>query len=369
MPITKSVVWFGGHATREVLGAPSVAPMQSQEQTRDRPRRRTSAPLGVLFAVFVAIAGAVGVTSAADRRVGDVDRIENLDDILVAVDGPAVNYLLIGSDSREGADPSSEDAGNIGSANDVTGRRSDTIIILRQEADGNGAALLSLNRDLWVTMADNGKMNRINSAYNRGAEVLAATITQEYGIPINHVVDVDFFGFKKIIDTIGGTTICFDFPSRDLKSGLDQPPGCNVLTGDQALAYARSRTFQEFRDGDWQTDGTADIGRVLRQQKFISATVNETLNELTSDPFLASELIDSTSGSLRLDPGLDPLSAAGTLRKAFGTGLTTFTLPSDGATIDGNSVLLLRDGPEAQTILDYFRGVGSLPVPPTTVPG
>ncbi len=142
------------------------------------------------------------------------------------------------------------------------GRRSDTIIILRQEADGNGAALLSLNRDLWVTHADTERQQRINAAYNRGADVLAATITREYGIPINHVVDVDFFGFKDIIDTIGGTTICFDAPARDLNSGLDQEAGCNLLTGEQALAYARSRNYEEFRDGDWRKDGTADIGRV-----------------------------------------------------------------------------------------------------------
>jgi LCP family protein required for cell wall assembly len=340
-----------------------------EEQPRARPRRRTSAPFGVLFAVVVAVAGATGVITAAERQVSSVDRIENLEDILVAVDGPAVNYLLIGSDSREGFDPNSADAGSIGSDSDVTGRRSDTIIILRQEANGAGAALLSLNRDLWVTQADTGGQNRINSAYNRGADVLAATITAEYGIPINHVVDVDFFGFKDIIDTIGGTTLCFEAPARDVNSGLDQPAGCNKLTGEQALAYARSRNYEEFRDGEWRKDGTADIGRVLRQQQFISATVNETLNELQSDPFLASELINSTSGSLRLDPNLDPLSAAGTLRKAFSTGLTTYTLPSDGANINGNSVLVLRDGPEAQAILDYFRGVGPLPVPTTTVPG
>ena len=341
----------------------------AEESTRDRPRRRTSAPFGVLFAIVVAITGATGVITAADRQIGNVDRIENLDDILVAVDGPAVNYLLIGSDSREGSDPNAADVANIGTEADVSGRRSDTIIILRQEADGNGAALLSLNRDLWVTQADTQRQNRINSAYNRGAEVLAATITQEYGIPINHVVDVDFFGFKEIVDTIGGTTICFEFPARDVRSGLDQPAGCNLLDGDQALAYARSRTYQEFIDGDWRTDGTADIGRVLRQQEFISATVNETLNELQADPFLASELIDATSGSLRLDPNLDPLAAAGTLRKAFSTGLSTYTLPSEGANIDGNSVLLLVDGPEAQEILNYFRGVGPLPAPSTTVPG
>jgi len=312
----------------------------------------------------VAAAGAFGVTEAADSKVASLDRIPNLEEVLVAVDGPAVNYLIIGSDSREGADPDSSDAAIIGSEADVSGRRSDTIIILRQEEDGNGAALLSLNRDLWVTHADTGRQQRINAAYNRGPEVLAATITSEYGIAINHVVDVDFFGFKEIIDTIGGTTLCFEVPVRDTKSGLDQPAGCNLLTGDQALAYARSRTFQEFRDGDWRTDGTADIGRVKRQQAFISSTVDETLNELQANPFLASELIEATSGSLRLDPNLDPLGAAGTLRKAFGTGLATYTLPSENASIDGNSVLLMVDGPEAQGILNYFRGVGPLPAAP-----
>jgi LCP family protein required for cell wall assembly len=338
---------------------------RSDERVRARPRRRTSARLGGVLALIVAIVGAAGVIVAADRQVANVDRIPNLDDILVAVNGPAVNYLLIGSDSREGTDASDPDAANIGDASEVTGRRSDTIMILRQEADGNGAALLSLNRDLWVTMADTGVQDRINSAYNRGAEVLAATITQEFGIPINHVVDVDFVGFKQIVDTIGGTTICFETPVRDVKSGLDQPAGCNNLTGEQALAYARSRTYEEFRDGEWRVDGSADIGRVLRQQQFISTTVDETLGELRSDPFLASELIDATSGSLRLDPNLDPFAAAGTLRKALGTGLTTYTLPSDGATIDGKSVLVVRDGPETEAILDYFRGNGPLP---TTVP-
>lgn len=345
------------------------SPTDGYEPVRGRPRRRTSAPLGVLFAVVVAIAGAVGVISAADRQVGNVERIENLEDVLVAVDGPAVNYLIIGSDTREGFDPDSPDASTIGSDSDVSGRRSDTIIILRQEEDGDGAALLSLNRDLWVTHADTGREQRINAAYNRGADVLAATITAEYGIAINHVVDVDFFGFKEIIDTIGGTTLCFDVPVRDVRSGLDQPAGCNLLSGDQALAYARSRTFQEFRDGDWRTDGTADIGRVTRQQAFIRATVDQTLNRLQADPFLASELIDSTAGSLRLDPNLDPLGAAGTLRKAFGSGLTTYTLPSEGATIDGNSVLLAIEGAEHDAILNYFRGAGPLPVPSTTVPG
>ncbi len=106
--------------------------------------------------------------------------------MLQAKDGPAVNYLLIGSDTRATADPNSADFGGIGDANAVSGQRSDTIMIMRQEKNGNGVSLLSLPRDLWVNIAGRNSASRINSAYSDGTDVLAATITQEFGIPINH---------------------------------------------------------------------------------------------------------------------------------------------------------------------------------------
>jgi len=317
--------------------------------------------LAILSAVLVAGIGAAGVIRAANSRTSDVERIEGLEDILQAKDGPAENFLLIGSDSREGSDPSAPDFGGIGDTGDVQGRRSDTIMILRKEEDGNGAALLSLPRDLWVDIAGRDAQSRINSAYSDGADVLAATINQEFGIPIHHVVDIDFFGFKRLVDAIGGATICFDYVTRDTNTGLFQNPGCNVLDGTQALAYARSRHFEQFKDGAWQEDPRADLGRIERQQQFIKTTADATLQRLTSDPFLASDLIDSVSSSMRLDPGLDPIDAAGTLRKAFASGLVTYQLPVEGETIDGNAVLILT--PEAEPIFAYFRGEG--PPPPT----
>ncbi len=344
-----------------------ASPVDSHESPRDRPRRRTSAPLGVLFALVVAAAGSVGAISAFERSTGEIAKIEDFDvSELAPVDGPAVNYLLIGSDSREGVDPNAPDAAVVG---DVSGRRSDTIIVLRQEKDGNGASMLSLNRDLWVTHADTGSQQRINAAYNRGADVLAATITSEYGIPINHVVDIDFVGFQSLVEAIGGVTICFEFETRDEGSGLAQLPGCNRLDGTQALAYARGRKYEELRDGEWRQDPTADIGRVLRQQNFLRIAVDEALNKLKDDPNVVRGLLDSASESLLLDPNLDPISAAGTLKKAFSSGLNTYTLQSEGASIDGNSVLIALDTSENTAVLDYFRGFGTPPVPPTTVPG
>jgi LCP family protein required for cell wall assembly len=345
-----------------------VRPMQQHPQgglldePRRRSRRRSSAPLALVLAIVVGVVGAAGVIRAANQRTANVERIEGLEEILVAVDGPAVNYLLIGSDSREGSDPDSSDFGGIGDTNAVSGRRSDTIMILRQEKDGNGAALMSIPRDLFVTIAGSGKQDRINSAYNQGPDVLAATVTQELAIPINHVVDIDFFGFKDLVDTVGGTTICFDFVTRDENSGLVQEPGCNLLDGVQALAYARSRNYEEFRDGEWRKDPTADLGRIKRQQAFISTTADATLAKLRADPFLASELIESVSSSVRIDNGLDPVAAAGTLRKAFSTGLATYQLDVRGETINDKAILLLNDS--SQPILDYFRGLGPLPVAP-----
>lgn len=322
-----------------------------------------SVALGFFGAVAIAAVGAFGVIRAADERAEGVERIEGLELVLDEVTGPARNYLLIGSDSREGADPNADDIGAIGTEADVGGRRSDTIMILRQEKDGEGAALVSLPRDLLVTIAGTGRQDRINSAYNEGADRLVATIDEALGIPIHHVVDVDFFGFKDLVDAVGGTEVCFDYATRDVNSGLLQDPGCHVLRGDQALAYARSRYYQEFRDGSWQTDGRADLGRIERQQAFISSTVDSTLDRLAADPFLASQLVDAVIDSLRLDPSLDPISAASTLRSAFSSGLTTHQLPVSNDTVDGKSILRLRDG--ADEILDYFRGLTD--VPPTTV--
>jgi LCP family protein required for cell wall assembly len=315
----------------------------------------------MLFAVVVGVAGAAGVISAANSRTADVERIEGLEEVLQAQDGPAVNYLLIGSDTRATADPTSADFGGIGDANAVSGQRSDTIMIMRQEEDGNGVSLLSLPRDLWVNIAGRGS-GRINSAYSDGTDVLAATITQELGIPINHVVEVDFEGFKDLIDTAGGTELCFWYVTRDKNTGLDQQPGCHQVDGLQALQYARSRYFEEFRDGEWRMDPRSDLGRIERQQEFIEKAANSVIARVQSDPFVASELIEAASRAIRMDPGLDPVSAAGTLRKAFSTGVNKYQLPVVGVTKDGNAVLELDQG--ASPILDYFRGVG----PPPSVP-
>ena len=318
----------------------------------------------VFLAAVVGVAGTTGVLRAADRRTDDIVRVDGLDLVLTSVpdDGPAENYLLVGSDTREGVDPNSPDFGGIGDTTEVGGRRSDTIMILRREKDG-GAALLSLPRDLWVEIAGTGESNRINSAYSDGPQRLASTITQSLGIPIHHYVEVDFVGFKRIIDQIGGVEICIEYATRDLHTGLDLQPGCQKLDGVQSLAYARSRYYEEFRDGDWQTDPRSDLGshrapatlhagrgqRRPRNAPVIAVRFREACSTRSS-PRCASIRRSIRSRRVRRCAGPPPRSSTPTRCRCTAT------------TVNGNAILRLDDGSEV--ILDYFRGVG--PAPPPT---
>ena len=155
-------------------------------------------------------------------------------------------------------------------------------------------------------------------------------------------------------------------PAQDTHSGLQLDPGCTNLDGSTALAYARSRYYEEWIDDDWQRDGTADLGRIRRQQLFIRTAVDKLLATMESDPFKLGQLIDAGASAVKVDATLDPVQAAAAMRQAAAVGLVTYSLPVDFAEHGDQSALDLRED-EAQPILDYFRGVTTTPPPvPTT---
>jgi LCP family protein required for cell wall assembly len=317
------------------------------------------------LAVLVGTAGSAGVLYSARERTANVERVHDLTEAdLSANDGPAENFLLVGSDSRQGVDTGDPENASIGDEAEVSGQRSDTIMVLRRDKDG-GASLLSLPRDLWVPIAGTDHSAKINSAYNEGPQRLVQTVTESLGIPIHHYVEVDFSGFTKLVDEIGGVEICVEHAAQDENTGLRLNPGCQKLDGTQALAYARSRHYEEFIDGEWRSDSVApDLGRIARQQTFIRTAVAKMLRQVRRNIFSLGDLIGVATDSLRIDESLDPVDAASALRAAAEEGLVTYTLPVVGAEHDGQSALDLD--PAAQPILDYFRGVS--PAPPTTQP-
>jgi polyisoprenyl-teichoic acid--peptidoglycan teichoic acid transferase len=271
----------------------------------------------------------------------------------------AQNFLLVGVDSAEGLDPDdpvryTRDDLAIG------GLRSDTIMVLRVEPGAERASLLSLPRDLWVTLASGGSQ-RINQAIDiGGVRELIETIESYLAIPINHYVQVDFAGFQDLVEAIGGVPVYFPEPARDRNSGLAVPePGCVTLTGDQALAYVRSRAFQSFSDGTWSTDPTGDLGRISRQQDFIRRALRRAVDQGLRNPITLDNLIDVGLDSVVVDDLLtadDILDLGGKFRTFNPETLDLYALPVYDDTVGGAAVVRLVDR-EAQPLLDLFRGI------------
>ena len=277
--------------------------MSSHDRGSPRHKRRQLRFANALaLAAVVAVAGAGGVVAATNQKADSVTTEPALENVVVEKVHGWENYLLVGSDTREGADPDDPDYGGIGSADETGGKRSDTIMIMHVDHDAGRASLVSLPRDLWLPI-DGGKSDRINSAFSDGADVLVRTVQDSLGVPINHYVEVDFTGFKNLVDAMGGVQTCFDYSTRDKNTGLSIPgPGCYDLDGVQALAYARSRHFQQFIDGEWTEDPTSDIGRTQRQQQLIADAAKALLDKMAANPFAADAVLDAAVDSVVVDP-------------------------------------------------------------------
>jgi LCP family protein required for cell wall assembly len=219
--------------------------------------------------------------------------------------GSGTNILIVGSDSRANESPNAA-AGDVGNSADVAGQRSDTIMVLHMGS--GGAKMLSIPRDLIVTLADTGERTRINAAYNTdlggGPARLLKTVQQSLGIPINRYMEVDFVTFAGLVDAVGGVNIDFPYPAFDTQSGLDvKQTGSVKLNGQQALAYVRSRHYTEIKeDGKPHEDPTADLGRVSRQQDFMRAVMEKVAG--SRNPISLFRASGKVSDGLRIDDKL-----------------------------------------------------------------
>lgn len=271
------------------------------------------------------------------------------------------NYLVIGSDSRDNVDPSDPNAGAILGPGEPTGKRSDTILLVRIDPIAATVKMLSFPRDLWIPMADTGQNDRINSAYGRGRAVLVDTIRKDFGVEINNYIEVDFAGFKGLVDAIGGVPMYFDTPMRDTHTGLDIPEaGCVNLDPDQALAFARSR-YLEYQDsrGRWQGDGTADLGRITRQQIFVRKALHKALAIGITESGTFFRVLNVAKDSVTIDQSLDRgdlLNLVQRFKELQPSDIQSYSLPVKNHRTNGGASVLLLDQAAAQPTLDVFRG-------------
>ena len=273
------------------------------------------------------------------------------------VDEP-LNYLMVGSDARDSVDAGDPDAGAfLGST--VGGRRADTVIVVRVDSNTREVDLLSIPRDLYVPLAGTDRWGRVNAAYAGGPQQLVDTVEAYLDIDINHYVEVDFAGFKGLVDELDGIPIWFDRPMRDRNSGLAVDSGCSVLDGTQALAFARARHLEAYDGSRWVTDGTGDLGRVSRQQLFLRRSVDRATSLGVTDITKIGGIVSVGVEHVSFDEGIDVdelFSVARSFSGFSGNAIRTHRLPvRDVRTEEGAQVLALETSP-AQATLNIFRG-------------
>jgi LCP family protein required for cell wall assembly len=270
---------------------------------------------------------------------------------LSAHTGSGTNYLIVGSDSREGITSDNPNEEVIGE--DTGSARTDTIVVLHTGPDGN--LMLPLPRDLFIPIVGGKGRDRINTAIQHGPVSLIQTVQQSLGIPVHHYIEMDFVGFLELVDAVGGVDIDFDAPAFDDNSGLDIPTaGVHKLNRDQALAYVRSRHYTRIINGKKVVDPTADLGRISRQQGFFRAVMSKVGD--THNPLTLLRIADGVAAGLHTDDAMSFRDMIGLARKLGGLDPETVELPvKPTTTADGAAVLLLND-PSAQTALDRVRG-------------
>lgn len=264
------------------------------------------------------------------------------------VGAPGTNYLIVGTDTRAGIAPDDPNAGAFLDEG-VTGSRTDTIMVLRMQ--GPTPRLLSVPRDLWVTNPATGEKGRINSTFAEGPANLVTAVRQ-LGIPVDHYLEIDFVSFSRLVDAVGGITVDVPAPARDGNSGLQiDTAGPVRLDGSQALAYVRSRYYEQFVDGSWVTDPTADIGRTERQRSFLTALLREVTGE--RNPLSLARIPGSVGAGMRIDDTLtfpDALRLGWRLRGATPEAVALPTTPR--RTTGGAAVLEL--GPGSAEVIASF---------------
>lgn len=244
--------------------------------------------------------------------------------------GLPFNVLVVGSDSRADVGPGGQQA--FGSSAQVGGQRSDVTMVVHVDPAAHRVSILSIPRDLLVPIAGTGGSDRINAAFNGGAEELVKTVEDDFSIPIQHYVLVDFTGFQAVVDALGGINLDFPYPAKDAYSGLDiTTPGCQHLNGAAALAVARSRHYYYLKDGSWQYDGESDLSRIRRQHVFLQVIAKTALDQGLTDPIKANGFVGSIVNDLTIDSSFqvsDIVSLARQMSSIDPASIPEYTLPS-----------------------------------------
>lgn len=265
-------------------------------------------------------------------------------------DTPGTNWLVVGSDSRQGLTSKQRKEFATGAA---AGRRTDTMMLLH--IGDHGTTLVSLPRDSYLPIPGHGS-NKLNAAFAFGGpKLLVRTVEQATKVRIDHYAEIGFGGFVGMVDAVGGVNMCIDQRMKDRKAGIDLKPGCQTLKGGQALGFVRSRAF-----------ASADLERVKNQREFLAALVHKATSPgVLLNPFRIVPFALRSTDDFAVDQGdhlYDLAGFAWAMRGLTkGDGLTT-TVPIGGqGSAAGVGMYITWDSARAGTLFSALREDRAVP--------
>ena len=278
----------------------------------------------------------------------------------------AVNYLIVGSDTREGLSRAEIKRLKVGGTDVAAGKRSDTMLLVHISKKRDKAAIISVPRDSYAKIPEHqnsqGKVipatySKINSAFNwGGAPLLIQTFEEMSGLRIDHYVEINFVGFVRMVDALGGVEFCTKRDIDDPKSHLVLPAGRHILDGVDSLKYVRTRQF----------DGLGDLGRMKRQQEFAGAMLRKATSAgVLLNPVKMVDFISSALDSVVTDEGLsqgDLLTLGKQLRNLSASNVRTLTIPLKyyNYSKNGVSAAVLWDPVLAPELFDRIKNDDAL---------
>ena len=299
--------------------------------------------------IFTGISIAVLAISAISALAfGTVTASINKIDVFSGIDkrpekkSTAMNYLLVGSDTREGLSKAELKALRVGSVATAAGKRSDTMLLVHISKARDKAVMISIPRDTFALIPEHtsksGKLipaaySKINSSFNwGGAPLLIQTIEEMTELKIDHYIEINFAGFARIVDSIGGVEVCTKKDINDPKSHLILEAGVHTLNGIESLKYVRTREF----------DGLGDLGRMQRQQAFMSAVLRKATSAgVLLNPVTMASFINSSLSAVTTDSELknsDLIALAKQIKSLSTSSVRTLTVPLSNLNYYSNGV-------------------------------
>jgi LCP family protein required for cell wall assembly len=276
-----------------------------------RRQRIVLAVIGAMSAITLLVSGSAWVlTSYISARLNRVDAGTS-----GTPSSGSINILVAGIDTRGGLTRHQELRLHVGSA---ISSNSDTLMLVHIPANHQSVQVVSLPRDSWVNIPGHG-MSKINAAYGYGGpQLMVSTVEQATGLTINDFIEVDFLGFVKVIDALGGVNICVPFAVDDSYSGLHLSAGRHHVNGITALEFARDR----------HSFAASDLARIGDQQQLMASLFAEaTQTGVLADPIRLQQFLSSVTAVVKVDRGFNLIRLADELRGLRPGNVTFTTVP------------------------------------------